>query len=340
MPENKTRKQHFLPRVDQKLNALNPQGKNRNLRIYSFYLVDRKNYILTLENLNGVSIDGNLFFLDLLSFDILEDNRLRHNFESLFQKYEEKTELQTAKLLSKLNAGNIDIKTEITDLFAAKLLNFIRNPFCIEKVLNTFPNLALYEPVDATLLDNYRRIVSGRKPHQANLCAYFGISDQQYVKWLRVLFILLVPMREGYLNFFEEATRGLLENRKTYLSVSVCEYDSDRCLLSDRGYSQPLPGSKHLAFSFNLCSTAFINYIFADLDTLIQGLAPPQFIAQAIDSWRNYPLVQFKVEHLRNDHIRLACYNRHVIEQCHGRVYCSTKDGLVLSDHTSDTRAS
>jgi hypothetical protein len=29
---------------------------------------------------------------------------------------------------------NADIKAEIIGLFAAKLLNFIRNPFCIEKV--------------------------------------------------------------------------------------------------------------------------------------------------------------------------------------------------------------
>jgi hypothetical protein len=35
---------------------------------------------------------------------------------------------------------------------------------------------------------------------------------------------------------------------------------------------------------------------------------------------------------VRNDRALLARYNRRVVEQCHERVYCSAKDGLVLSD--------
>jgi hypothetical protein len=48
--------------------------------------------------------------------------------------------------------GSGDMKAEIIDLFAAKLLNFIRNPFCIEKVLNSFPGVASYDPTDPALL--------------------------------------------------------------------------------------------------------------------------------------------------------------------------------------------
>jgi len=68
--ENETCNQHFLPRVEQKLNALNPQAKARNLRIYSFRLVDRETYSLALESPNGRSIDGNLSLFDLFSFDV------------------------------------------------------------------------------------------------------------------------------------------------------------------------------------------------------------------------------------------------------------------------------
>ena len=74
-------------------------------------------------------------------------------------------------LLAKLNAGSGDIKTEIIDLFAAKMLNFVRNPFSIVKVLNSFPGLAGYDPTDPALLADYRRVVSGRRPQQAHLCA-------------------------------------------------------------------------------------------------------------------------------------------------------------------------
>ena len=46
------------------------------------------------------------------------------------------------RLLAKLKAGSHDIKAEIICLFAAKLLDFVRNPFSIAKALNTFPALA------------------------------------------------------------------------------------------------------------------------------------------------------------------------------------------------------
>jgi hypothetical protein len=328
---NDTRNQHFLTRVEQKLNALNPQADARNLRIYSFEVVDRENYMLSLESPNGKPIGSNLSLFDLFSFDVPGNSRLRLNFEALFHKHEHYIEAYTKRLLAKLNGSGGDIKAEIIDLFAAKLLNFVRNPFSIVKVLNSFPGVASYDPVDPALLADFRRIVNGRKPHQAYLCTQLGISDAQYVEWLRLLFMLLVPMAKGRSNFFEEMIKNLVENRKTHVAAFVCEYDRDHCLLSDRGFSQPVADGPQMAFSFNLCATAFIDYIFADPATL-QGKAPPEFIAQAIASWQRLPEKQINVTFLRNDLDMLARYNRRVVEQCYRRVYCSAKDGLVLAE--------
>jgi hypothetical protein len=197
MLENDTRNQHFVTQGEQRLNALNPQADPRNQRIYSFEVIDRENYKLALESPIGRPIGSNLSLFDLFSFDVPGDSRLRLNFESLFHKYEGYIKDHTQRLLAKLNTGSRDIKAEIIDLFAAKLLNFVRNPFSIQKVLNSFPGLASYDPTDPALLADYRRIVSGKKPHQAYLCAQLGISDAQYVEWLRVLFMLLMPMAEG-----------------------------------------------------------------------------------------------------------------------------------------------
>jgi hypothetical protein len=127
---------------------LNPQVADRNLRIYSFRLVDRQRYSIALESANGRPIGSNLSLFDLFSFDVPGDTQLRRNFESLFQKYEAHIEAHTKSLLAKLNAGSRDIKAEIIDLFAAKLLNFVRNPFSIVKVLNSFPGVASYDPTD------------------------------------------------------------------------------------------------------------------------------------------------------------------------------------------------
>lgn len=330
MLENDTRNQHFVTQAEQRLNAINPRAGARNMRIYSFELVDRETYTLALESSNGRPIGTNLSLFDLFSFDVPDSGSLRCNFESLFNKYEQHIALHTRSLLAKLNAGSNDIGVEIIDLFAAKLLNFVRNPFCIPKMLNTFPGLAAYDPTDPALLAAYRRIVSGKKPHQAHLCARLGISDPQYIEWLRVLFMLLTPMAKGSPNFFEEMIKRLLENRKTYLAAFVFDYDSARCLLSDRGFSQPIEDGPHMAFSFNLCSTAFVDFIFADPGKLVQGKASPDFIADAVSSWESLPK-QINVTFIRNNLDVLARYNRRVIEQCYRRVYCSAKSGLVLS---------
>ena len=82
MLENDTRNQHFVTQGEQRLNALNPQADPSNLRIYSFEVVDRENYILALESPNGRPIGSNLSLFDLFSFDVPGDSRLRLNFES------------------------------------------------------------------------------------------------------------------------------------------------------------------------------------------------------------------------------------------------------------------
>jgi hypothetical protein len=182
MPGNDTRNQHFVSQGEQRLNALNPQADRKNQRIYSFEVIDRENYQLALESPIGRPIESNLSLFDLFSFDVPGESRLRLNFESLFRKYEGYIKDHTQSLLAKLNAGSGDIKVEIINLFAAKMLNFVRNPFSIVKVLNSFPDLASHDPTDPALLADYRRVVSGRKPQQAHLCAELGISEAQYVR--------------------------------------------------------------------------------------------------------------------------------------------------------------
>lgn len=293
-------------------------------------LVDRKNYALALESPKGRRIGSNLSLFDLFSFDVPGTSPLRLNFETLFQKYETSIEVHTKNLLAKLNRNDPDIKAEIFDLFAAKLLNFVRNPFSIAKVLNSFPGLTRCDPAEPVLLADYQRIVSGRKPHQITLCAELGISDTQYVEWLRLLFMLLTPMMAGRPSLFEEVIKTLLEDPKTHFAAFVYEYDSERCLLSDRGFSQPIEDGPHMAFSFNLCSSAFVDYIFADPATLLQGKAPPEFIARALADRERLGQKLIEVTFRRNDLGMLARFNRRVIEQCYESVCCSKKDGLIL----------
>jgi hypothetical protein len=331
MNGNETRNQHFVARVEQKLNAINPDSESGKFRIYSFRLVNRQTYEIALENPRGRPIASNLSMFDLFSFDVPGGGRIRTNLEALFHKYELNVETHTKSLLQKLARGSNDIKAEIIDLFAAKLLNFVRNPFCIEKVLNTFPAVVGLEPTGRDLLATYRSIVTGRKPQQAHLCQELGISEETYVKWLRLLFVLLIHTGADQPNLFEGMIKNLFEARGTQAAAFVWIYDNDYCLLSDRSFCQAIPDGAHMSMSFNLCSTAFVDYIFADAATLVQGQASPHFVAYALASWKERPQATVNVTMLKNDRQGLARYNRRVIEQCRERVYCAAKTGLVLS---------
>lgn len=331
MHGNKTRNQHFVPQVEQKLNAINPRSISGKFRIYSFWITDREMYQIVLENPRGHAIASTLSMLDLFSFDVPRGDPLRLNLETLFRKYEANVEVHTRSLLEKLAVGSADIKAELVDLFAAKLLNFVRNPFCIQKVLNSFPGVGAFEPTDPELLATYRRIVSGQKPHQAHICRQLGVSHETYVAWLRLIFILLIQAGEDRPNLFEGMIKGLFEARDTQATAFVWTYDQDHCLLSDRSFCQPIADGPHMSMSFNLCASAFVDYIFADAATLAKGRAPSAFVADALAAWRQRLQATINVTVTKNDRQMLARYNRRVVEQAHERVYCAAKTGIVLA---------
>jgi len=328
--ENNTKNQHFVTQAEQRLNAANPEADDKNKRIYSFKLVDRENYGLVLEKRAGHRISKNLSASDIFSFDVAGDDDTRLNFEALFQKYEDHIATHTGSLLDKLKENNNDIKAEIIDLFAAKLLNFVRNPFSVAKIINTFPSLAAHDPTNPELLEVYQRIVNGRKPHQAHRCSELGITNVQYVEWLRILFMLLVPLKNGQANFFDQIIEQLFGDQGSYLAVWICEYDHESCLLPDRGYSLPIPDGPHMAFSFNLRWNAFIIYFFADLRTILDGKADPEFLDKVLADRKSLPSKQIDVQFFRNNRELLAVYNGQVVYQCHERVFSAFKDGLVL----------
>jgi len=331
MRGNETRNQHFVPQVEQKLNASNPDSTGGKFRIYSFRITDREAYRIEIENPRGHAIASTLSMLDLFSFDVLGGGRVRMNLETLFHKYEANVAIHTKGLFEKLAAGSADIKTELIDLFAAKLLNFVRNPFCIQKVLNSFPGVGQYEPKDPELLGVYRRIVNGQKPHQTHLCRQLDVSQETYVEWLRLIFVLLMQTGDDRPNLFEGMIKGLFEARDTQAAAFVWTYDQDVCLLSDRSYCQPIPDGAHMAMSFNLCATAFVDYIFADAATLVEGRAAPAFLAHALAAWRQRPQATINVTVTKNNQPMLVRYNRRVVEQARERVYCAAKTGIVLT---------
>jgi hypothetical protein len=322
---NDTRNQHFLPQVEQRLNASNPNAAPSKQRIYSFEVVDREAHSIRLESPAGRLIARNLSFMDLFTFDVSPDETERLNFESLFQRYEHDVASTTEALLRKLAAGDADVGGEIVGLFTAKLLNFTRNPFSVTKVLNTFGLLANYEPTSPVKKQMFERILNGRKPQQARLCKQFGISDSDYARWLRMLFMLFMEYSEADLTMLDGTVKALFESRNHAIAALVCSYSEANCLLSDRSFSTNIAQKGADGFDFNLQSKAFIRYLFMD----VHGLAPvgaPRLLVE------NYKKLKWPVNltHLVDRLDLLRAFNRNVIYQCHSRVYCSAKDKILL----------
>ncbi|MFD2205952.1 hypothetical protein [Kiloniella antarctica] len=317
---NGTKNQHFVSQVEQRLNAVNPSAREENKKIYSFSLKDRESHSIILDSEKGFKISRTLNLKDIFSFDILGKDVERYNFEKLFHQYETNIKSNTESLISKLPTPGADIKPEILNIFASKFLNFVRNPYSIKKALDTFFPLRNIHPTDPIHYKNFERVLNGRKPHQSYLCEQLGVTEEEYVDWLSVIFLCLTPIEGDQPNFLEKTVKDLFENPNLFIMVFIYTYDEKTCLLSDRGYSIPLPEKDdHMAWDFNLYSNGFIRYFFGDFDFLVPASASKYLIENLKVAPKSIP-----VHNVVNDLNELEQYNKHVVYQCHKNVFNSS----------------
>src|ERR1035437_1155068 len=174
---NNNTTQHYVSQGEQRLNSLNPAANHSNQHIYSFTVTERESFTLSLDSPRGRSISKSLALRDLFSFDVIRDSTSRFNFEAFFQQYEADMESNTIALLRKIEQGSSEgLKKEILEIFVAKFMNFLRNPYSVRKVLNTIGHILRLHPTDPELLAQYNAVLAGRKPHQSHLCAQLDIS--------------------------------------------------------------------------------------------------------------------------------------------------------------------
>lgn len=316
--KNKTKNQHFLSQSEQRLNASNPiPSDHKNARIFEFNVIDRENFKIEPCSKKGRPIRKSLSFIDLFSFDIPSNGDDRYNFEDLFKTYEHKVRDITLNLLSKLKTPGTDVASEIQSIFAIKYMNLVRNPYSAKEVLNTLPHLRNLKPTDNSHLANFERVLNGSKPQQKYLCELLNISKEDYTDWLGIIFIALAPLAKNESNFINTMTEHLLSNKNYYVAVIIYTFEDHSCLLSDRGFSTPLPENDHLSFDFNLTSKSFIRYIFTDIDSIVPG----RMTEEEIENFK--ATKEIKSFHIHNDIQSLSIYNKHVVSQCNSKVFCS-----------------
>ncbi|MDY0009337.1 MAG: hypothetical protein RBS08_06505 [Bdellovibrionales bacterium] len=312
---SKTKKQHFISQAELGLNALNSEADKKDRKIYSFSIKDREAHSVLLDKKSGYKISDKLFYKkDLFSFHVL-DKKYRLNFETLFGEYESAVSSHTTSLLEKIEKSNPDIGLEIQNLFICKFLNFFRNPYAIKMALHVSSSMrGKIIPTDGELQKVLRVVLDGNNPKQKDLCAQLGVSEKDYRDWLAVIFHILSLKDRGE-NFLETLAKALFEN--SYTLVHVHRYTSERCLVSDKGYIDPVSQEGCTAFDFNLTSWAFIQYKFIHFESYLAN-----FSADTIARYKKeHSFV--KPSYSLNNLDALDIYNKTVVYQSHKNVFCA-----------------
>lgn len=300
---NVTHNQHYICQSEQRLNAIPSTNEKR---IHSFVVISRKEYKLKAERRDGAPIVSNMAGEDLFSFSI--DKSYRTNLEVEFQRFEEKIRQYTEAACAKLRAGNKDVRLELEEIYHAKQMNSFRNPHCIRKTLNTFPEIGKYRPTDPGLLALFAKIDEPREGRDA-LCEMYSVDESEYKAWLRALLILFAIRMDGR-SMFEHIIGDSLRANITVFRVYL--YDEDEvCLLSDRGFNELGSDVTRLVRDFNLSSTAFARVWEAVPGSLID--APQELLRLVGGHVEPDPVV--------NDLNALEGYNRHTVYQCAKRVF-------------------
>jgi hypothetical protein len=322
MPLNPTKNQHYISQAEQRLNSIDPASPKR---IFALEVIDRDKHVLRPRDPRGSSIENSLSYRDLFSLDVVSSS-VRNNLEDLFQRYESDVAAHSRALLAKLAAGDDNLKKEIVELFTAKLMNFLRNPFSIRKILNTFGLAADWQFGDPALASELDAAIKGSRPQRGTVCAQFGIMDEEYDRWLRVLFLLLTNVPGQPLNLFEEVVKGTLESNWTQVFVAE-ETGTDPnqvFLLSDRGFNAFSPDlSAHglgdaVTFEFNVCARASVSFTLADPTPLITS---GRFPASAVDKALR---ANVRVSHIRDNRDLLVRYNQRTVSHCAEMVFSAS----------------
>jgi len=180
MFNNRTKNQHYISQVEQKLNSINPEVDRSKRKIFEYEIVDRELDIYQKTKLTGVKIEQNLSFNDLYTFDILND-QTRSNFEEFFCKYENKVEILTRNLIEKSVNNHPITEDEIFNLITCKFLNFIRNLFSIKKIINTFSQSLNYHPQEHFLAQEFKKINKTNILISQKYLDYLKISIDDYI---------------------------------------------------------------------------------------------------------------------------------------------------------------
>lgn len=328
--EKNTKNQHFISVSEQKLNSVDShERKRKKIKIYSFDLIDRETHTIRLSNPSLIKAENNLSYSDLYTFEIL-DNEQRLSFENLFERLERKVAISTNKIVD----NNQFTVGDFLDVFKTKLMNMIRNPYCIKFTLNNFESTRGLYPTDDEFNSKFKKIE--KLIVDIETLNKFSVSEDEYKRWLKVLFLMITPLN-GEKYILDDFAENFFNLEEYYHLISIFKYTDEVCLLSDRSYvnvSSLFDKSDGVCFGFNLRYDSFIYLTFFpnNLEKLAEDLLGEdgrniaKFLKETgVDQIQDNLVIQLYLDNLE----MLRIYNQHTIYQCVKNVYAAKEKILI-----------
>lgn len=320
---NRTRKHHFVSQCEQRLNAIDRNLAKDMQEIYAFD-VTRDAEDIRLDGPRRVRIQKNLVFPDLFSFSAPDGTSVRENFESLFQRYENRMSIVSTKVVDAVKSGKVS-RDLMKELFGCKMINFIRSPYSVQKAMNTFGAATAFRPTVPEINAVRQRLVGSEKRHRKEICERFRIDEQTYDHWLLMIFSILQPM--GNRNFLDQMVDALFDNQSV-VGVSLHTYsdgiDKEICLLSDRGFNTIVEEEGKTGIEFNVCAKSFVSYWFLTPHAMMAEIAPAWSEEQRELVLRQHNVAgEIRVFHDVGNVRHLTAYNMRTATQCARQVFAA-----------------
>lgn len=319
---NEKRNHHFIAQVEQVFHARSADVKLK--KINRFYVIDKTKLNLKRTSKKGTAIANNLSFEDLYCFDFLSRVE-QYNFEDTFGRYES----DYNDLIVKVICSDETPYNSYLDLFTYKWMNIIRNPFCIKSTLSIFGQWLRFVPTDPKLLEIYKRIEHGNKPHEQRVCEFFGITGGEYTSWLKILFLALSVNDDGS-NMLESFTRAMFYEKESSLNIFLFSLSKQFTVFSDVGFTS-INQDDHLNYEFPLTDSHYIAYGFTNLDAFTTKLEKEKGVslANVQDLIQRGPK-EVRVKKISDDLTCLKSFNVRMVEQSCQHVFSKATKPFVL----------
>lgn len=251
---NETKNQHYVSQVEQRMNAINKNASNKNMRIYKFTRNEQGQF----GTGESSKIENNQCDNDLYTLAIKDNNR--KNLENLMNRLESDysnavSKVETSCRSHKDDKGMLSVDIDdIKKILAIKMLTRFRNPYLIKETLR------LISFTNELILDDDRHFEALVALHKAKnnidyLSNKYKVTKSEYISWLNTLVGLLLPVKDDGLflgmidEFFEAPEFGKI--------ACIYYYDTDCVLLPDCGTLE-MECDNSITFGFNVTSKIFI----------------------------------------------------------------------------------